>query len=344
VPDPPRRDEPDLAGRDEPPPDADPGERDRQPRWHPLGRVALYFLVAVPALQLLAAVPAFLFWTLISGRTFGSEMDVPSSGEFLLFLHVFLAPATLFATLGFLRVLDRRELKDIGFRLPSGGFAAMAREKLLALSGTAAVIGLWILLVSLRTDVAWGGWSKEALAGPSFWPGTAGTVASVILIAAGFMIQGAVEELAFRGYIYRNFKDRWSWPNAAAATALLFALVHASNPNVTPVSILNTFLIGLFLAELVEWSGSLWLVSLLHGFWNFLVAAVYSLPVSGVRIFRLLDVSIPGPSWLTGGDYGPEGSLVLMALLIPLAFGTAYFLDRMKRSTTAKGELSPWNP
>ena len=72
------------------------------------------------------------------------------------------------------------------------------------------------------------------------------------------------------------------------------------------------------LAALVERTGSLWSATLAHGAWNFAVACLLSVPVSGVRLFHLLDVTVAGDPDLTGGGFGPEGSALLTLLGILL--------------------------
>jgi membrane protease YdiL (CAAX protease family) len=139
------------------------------------------------------------------------------------------------------------------------------------------------------------------------------------LLLLGFLVQGGVEEWIFRGYIYRALKERWPWWVATLVTAAGFALMHSANPNFSAAALANTFLAGVLLALLVERSGSLWSATLAHGVWNFAVASLASLPVSGVEVFHLLQIAVTGPVPLTGGGFGPEGSLLLTALALPLA-------------------------
>ncbi|MBD3335074.1 MAG: CPBP family intramembrane metalloprotease, partial [Candidatus Eisenbacteria bacterium] len=176
----------------------------------------------------------------------------------------------------------------------------------------------------------WQGLSLQVRQGPEWWPEPAGGVAAVALFLLGFLLQGGTEELVVRGYVYRNLRDRWSWANAAALSSLLFAIGHGFNPDVTPVSIINTFLIGILFAMSVEWSGSLWLAFLLHGFWNFATGCVLSLPVSGMSAFHIFDVTVSGARTWTGGAYGPEGSLFLTLMLAPLVFLLAHRLEKRR--------------
>jgi hypothetical protein len=57
---------------------------------------------------------------------------------------------------------------------------------------------------------------------------------------------------------------------------------------------------------------SLWFATAVHLGWNWTMATLFDLPVSGLRLVDtpLYDASVHGPLWLTGGGFGPEGGLV----------------------------------
>ncbi len=143
-----------------------------------------------------------------------------------------------------------------------------------------------------------------------------------------------------RGYVYRALKERWRPFWAALASSVLFSLLHALNPNTSTVGLFNIVLAGLILAALVERSGSLWGAAVAHGFWNFAVACLLSLPVSGFRLFHLLDVSTPGDGRVTGGAFGPEGSLALTLL----GLGLAAVLWRRLPADRPRKEIAPSAP
>jgi membrane protease YdiL (CAAX protease family) len=275
-----------------------------QPRLHPFARVIIYFFIIWLGLQIVVGLPAALLWLLVSGQGFSGEGVIQQDGALLLFVNVFLAPATLLVTHVFVRHLDRRKLPDIGLRWPSGGSAGAIRQAFVAFIALAGFLGLWLILALIRASVTWGGWSEGFQSGPSFWPGPAGSAAAYAVIAS----------------------------------SLLFAVVHGFNPNVTAPSLVNTFLLGAIFALLIERTGSLWIPALLHGFWNFLVASVLSQPVSGLKIFHILDLELTGPALWSGGDYGPEGSLVLTVMLLPVMFFLARSPHRKRDSYT------PWPP
>lgn len=43
----------------------------------------------------------------------------------------------------------------------------------------------------------------------------------------------------------------------------------------------------------------------------------------------MLEVRAEGTALVTGGDFGPEASVVLSVLLLPIAVGIAYLLGRL---------------
>lgn len=299
-----------------------------RPRWHPLARAILY-LVTYAAIQLGVSVVVGILAMLVDERVARTGI---LGDEILLLATALIAPVMVIVTWLFVQILDRRTLASIGARWPEGGRAAARRQLFTAPLGTLAVLGSWLaLILALPTALAafrYGGLSGGYRAGPAWWP-----LPPWLLLAAlflGFLVQGGLEEWTIRGYIYRALKDRWRPWVSALASSLLFALLHAGNPNVTAVALLNIVIAGMVLAALVERTGSLWSASLAHGTWNFAVACVLSVPVSGVSIFHLLEVSIAGDETLTGGSFGPEGSAVLT--LIGLALMAFLWRGMWRRS------------
>ena len=275
------------------------------PRWHPIVR-SLLFLVAFGVAQVTATL-LVVFGFRLAGR----ELEL--AGGTLILIFSVTAPLLLLLTLLFLRWLDRRDLASLGARWPDGGPARALRQALTVPLSVLALLGLWMLLVEVlpASDVDVGGVSPAA--------GTPDGALHLALLLLGFLVQGGVEEWIFRGYIFRALKERWPWWGAALASAAGFALMHAANPNFSAAALANTFLAGVLLALLVERSGSLWSAVLAHGVWNFAVASLVSLPVSGLEVFHLLRTAVTGPVPLTGGGFGPEGSLLLTGLAVPLA-------------------------
>ncbi|PSM39365.1 CPBP family intramembrane metalloprotease domain-containing protein [Streptomyces dioscori] len=141
----------------------------------------------------------------------------------------------------------------------------------------------------------------------------------------GFMAAAAVtEELMFRGVLFRIAEERVGTWIALVLTGTLFGLSHLLNPNATlwGAAAIAVEAGGMLTAAYVA-TRSLWLPIGLHFGWNFAASGVFSTEVSGNDTPPgLLDSSMSGPSLLTGGDFGPEGSVysVLFCVLATIAF------------------------
>ena len=99
---------------------------------------------------------------------------------------------------------------------------------------------------------------------------------------------------------------------ANAGQSAVFALLHARNPNVTPLALLNIGLAGAVLGWLYWGEGGLLGCWTFHVVWNFTLAAL-ALPVSGLTFGpALLPTRIAGAGFplLSGGAFGPEGSIL----------------------------------
>jgi membrane protease YdiL (CAAX protease family) len=129
---------------------------------------------------------------------------------------------------------------------------------------------------------------------------------------AYFAVLAATEELALRGYPIKVLDESWGRAGAVLSTSLVFSLLHLLNPGAGVLPLVNVALAGAILALLYLQSGSLWLAIGFHWGWNFAEGGVFGFPVSGVAFNpQLLKVVAKGPVWLSGGSFGPEGSVAL---------------------------------
>jgi len=137
--------------------------------------------------------------------------------------------------------------------------------------------------------------------------------------ALAFLVVGFFEEFFFRGYaLYTLASGIGFWP-AAVVLSLAFGAVHLHNPGEDWMGGLTAGLIGFFLCFTVRRTGNLWFAIGLHAVWDYFETFVYSVPDSGfVPQGHLLDSSLHGPKWLTGGSVGPEASLFVFIVLVNL--------------------------
>ncbi|MBI4522135.1 MAG: CPBP family intramembrane metalloprotease [Gemmatimonadetes bacterium] len=203
--------------------------------------------------------------------------------------------------------LEGLSLGDLGFRL----HARAAPQFALGLAGGISLVIAWAALA------ATGGALQVALERPV--SGGAGQVAAGALAALWlFASPAAAEEALFRGYPYQLLVRSLGAVPATALAAVAFGLIHLVNPNATWIGALNTGLSGLLLSLVYLRSRSLWSATGLHLGWNFAIAFLVDLPVSGYDLVDTpyLSVALRGPSWLGGGSFGPEGGLIATVVLV----------------------------
>ena len=128
---------------------------------------------------------------------------------------------------------------------------------------------------------------------------------------------GVLEEILFRGVIFR-ITEEWigSW-GALAFSSLLFGAAHLANPHATLSSALAIALeAGLLLGAAFMLTRRLWLPIGMHAAWNFTQSGIFGAPVSGSPAHGVFISRLSGPAWATGGGFGPEASLpaVLVSL------------------------------
>ncbi|MFC1785353.1 lysostaphin resistance A-like protein [Candidatus Neomarinimicrobiota bacterium] len=140
------------------------------------------------------------------------------------------------------------------------------------------------------------------------------------------------EELTFRGYLLQNLTDGIGIKWAALLSSVIFGLLHLLNPNasVLPgiIIILITFLLVLGWLR----TGQLWIPFGLHAGWNFFMGPIFGFPVSGMVEDSLLKLTITGPEWITGGDFGPEGGFLVLPI-IGIGFILLFVLTKGRKDT-----------
>lgn len=130
-----------------------------------------------------------------------------------------------------------------------------------------------------------------------------------------------IEEVIFRGILFRILDEDWGlWP-ALIVSALFFGGVHIGNQNATWwTSFAIAVEAGVLLGVVYHVTRSLWTCIGLHMSWNFLQGTVFGSPVSGMApASSWLSPQFSGPAWLTGGNFGIEGSVLTVALSLALS-------------------------
>ncbi|MEL7978148.1 CPBP family intramembrane glutamic endopeptidase [Isoptericola sp. F-RaC21] len=197
-----------------------------------------------------------------------------------------------------------------------------------ALSG--AAVGLGFVAVAAAVVAALGGYSFS----PADDVDLLAVVGPVLAVAVG----GAVtEELTFRGFALQALERLLGSWVALALTALMFGLSHLLNPGATVWSTLAIAIeAGGLLGAAFLWRRNLWFAIALHVAWNGAVALL-GIPVSGHVAPGLLVADVAGPSLLTGGAFGIEGSVVTVALSVLLTVPMLLLARRRGTLVPARG-------
>ena len=217
-----------------------------------------------------------------------------------------------------LRSFDRRPADYVGLHRDG------TRSKLLGyafLLGGIPIAGASLLLLS-------GGMLDVRAMPDGRWLVVAAQVMLLLLPAAFY------EELLSRGYIFATLKD-WLGPFwAVLLTSVGFGLLHYRNPGATAGSLAIVTLAGIYLAVVLLVTRSLYAAWIAHFAWNWVMAALLHVTVSGLPLGRP-DYAIvdDGPDWLTGGTWGPEGGAGGAAGMVG-AVGYLYWRSRRRTHDT----------
>lgn len=146
-----------------------------------------------------------------------------------------------------------------------------------------------------------------------------------------FLLVGLFEEFLIRGYTqFTLARGIGFWP-AAVTLSCAFGLIHLRNEGEHWQGLLAAAAIGFFLCLTLRRTGNLWFAVGFHAAWDWGETFFYSVPDSGnVWPGHLLNSSLHGKPWLTGGTVGPEGSVLCFIVIgvIWVAFARAYPANR----------------
>ncbi|MFR4554693.1 MAG: lysostaphin resistance A-like protein [Peptoniphilus sp.] len=149
-----------------------------------------------------------------------------------------------------------------------------------------------------------------------------------------FFIQSTSEEVLVRGILTRALFDKYGRKVAILFPSIFFGLLHLGNEGVTILSTLNTILVGLFFAKLLFYSDNIMLTSGVHAGWNFSMAMIYGLNVSGFSGFdSLLNFKILNYN-LYDKTYGPKNILVTFIEIISIFI--IFYLEKRKRDKNGR--------
>ena len=219
------------------------------------------------------------------------------------------------------RFIEKRSLKSYGF---ASGIAAGSE------CGTASSALFKIL--------------KETLAGAAVAAAMVSTVMLILYLAGAYTVSSAAwqtdfiaylpfllmaamrEEIIFRGYVLQTLEKSWGAIPAMIISAVMFGFLHMLNfdEHVNLQAQIYSCLClsvdaGLIFAVAFYMRRRLWFPFGMHVTWNIFEGPVYGTFVSSLTLGTpLLTGHLAGNMLLTGGIFGPEASLIEVAVCLVL--------------------------
>ncbi|ADL01917.1 CPBP family intramembrane glutamic endopeptidase [Brevundimonas subvibrioides] len=215
-------------------------------------------------------------------------------------------------TLAWVVFFERRRLANVGL---NGDFAVRFGRG----------FGLGLAYLATVVCIIWATGAYRVEASGIFQAGlSAAVLTPLVVLLFGFIVQGSTEEIVFRGWLMGIIASRHGLVIALTVSSLLFGLAHAGNIDPSPelaLALVNIALFGLFIGLYAAREGSIWGVCGWHAAWNWLLGTGFGLEVSGEVVNvtpSIVDLqAVDGAAWwLTGGAFGPEGSVVVTAVLL----------------------------
>lgn len=234
-------------------------------------------------------------------------------------------------TLAWVKLFERRTLASIGL-----GAGAGPRYLLGLVLSVVLVFAIGLAALALGADA-----DEAAAAVPTGVP-PAGAIAAVLLGCSVFLVQGAAEEIVFRGWLMSALAARWGVAAAVVASSLLFMVLHAhvfvSGLGFGLVALLGLGMTGLAFALLCVLTRSVWEAVAAHGAFNAAVVGAPTLALlfedparSANSAFGEVFAAATGMAGADSTNVGPESFAQALAAGVISAVLAVLIARRAKR-------------
>ncbi len=228
-----------------------------------------------------------------------------SALDFLLIVVQILV--ALLAYVAYVRLVERRPVWELSLRGALGEL------------GTGLLLGAGLFTVAMGIVWLLGGHAFTAVNG----------LGAVFAPLAAALVAGFVEEVIFRGILFRIVEESLGSWIALALTAALFGALHLFSPEATLQGVVAIALsAGVLLGAAYVLTRRLWLAIGIHAAWNFVQGGVFGVSVSGNESQGLLEGSPTGPELVSGGAFGVEASIVTVVAVG--ALGVVFLLRAVR--------------
>jgi uncharacterized protein len=248
--------------------------------------------------------PLLLLQSLLHGSA--GEMFKPGN----MLISELIAAALALAAAVVMSRIEGRSFGDYGLALRTGFFMRLLEGVVWGFAAESAIMGI----LYATGNLTFGGVAEHGLRALGY----------AIVWGLAFFLVGVFEEFTFRGYPQFTLAARMGFWPAAFLLSGLFWLAHMGNPGETWIGGLATALVALAFCVALRRTGNLWFPIGMHAAFDWAETYLFGVPDSGNPAQGyLLNTTLHGSKWMTGGTVGPEGSVV--TLLVVLLVGALLF-------------------
>lgn len=186
------------------------------------------------------------------------------------------------------------------------------------------------------TEISWKGAAEYIFTGSAMGIALQSLTIGMMVIAGGFTVISVnplssmitpfavaftvaiFEEILVRGIIFRIIEQQYGSYIALIISAVIFGALHLFNADSTWISAVCVGIEGgLLMGAAYIYARSLWFPIAIHFSWNFIQSGIFGAITSGNELTgSLFTTSISGSNLITGGTFGPEGSIQAVVLCL----------------------------
>jgi membrane protease YdiL (CAAX protease family) len=213
---------------------------------------------------------------------------------------IFSSSAVIIAYIYFFEKLEKRRIKEFSVK-------GIPKTIIIGMLIGAVLQGLTMLVI-----VLYGGFEIVSV----------NSISNMITPFAIAFSVAIFEEILIRGIIFRIMEEKLGSYISLLISAIIFGALHLANPNSTIISALCVGMeAGILLGVSYIYSRNLWFPIAIHFAWNFVQSGIFGAITSGnEKSSSLLTTKITGIPIITGGEFGPEGTIQAIAFCILASF------------------------
>lgn len=162
------------------------------------------------------------------------------------------------------------------------------------------------------------------------------SVKSIVIWLLAIFFNTSTTELLLRGYLYRLYRRYYSVTVCSTIVALLYISLNLSSFRNGLISSLNLLAMNILLCLVTEYTDSLFTPVTASFVYTAVSSFLFGTFTLGEDYPHIFNTSFKGVKYLTGGEQGPQGGLVLFA--VTAAF-CAYFIVKLRKRSSAASAL-----